>query len=182
MYHLLHLDTEATLDVLRCSFVEDEIPKPDSPLHDSADEDTEANKDNDNGCQNQLVQDMVNALVDILNRSDSKAERSGIEDVIGSVEEWPSQKDIGHIHEFIAYYVACRRANVSKSVLNQIIEYLTSHNNFPPNISTHLISQRREKQVLALLAVVPETDWNASRVLDLCEKAQFHQVSLHVFL
>ncbi|KAG6667166.1 vacuolar protein sorting-associated protein 8 homolog isoform X1 [Carya illinoinensis] len=177
LYHLLQLDTEATLDVLRCAFVEDEIPKHDFSLQDSADDDIEAIKENDNGCKNLLVQDMVNALVHILDRDISQTERSGGKDVVGSLEHWPSKKDIGHIYEFVAYYVACRRANVSKSVLSQIIEYLTSENNFPPNVSTHgTISKRREKQVLALLAVVPETDWNASHVLGLCEKAQYYQV------
>lgn len=177
LYHLLQLDTEATLDVLRCAFVEDEIPKPDFSSHDSADENMEPQIENDNGCQNILVQDTVNSLVRILNRDISQTERSDSEDVIGLVEEWPSKKDIGHMFEFIAYYVACERANVSKSVLSQILEYLTSQNNFPPSVSTHHItSKRREKQVLALLEVVPETDWNASYVLGLCEKVQFYQV------
>ena len=183
LYHLLQLDTEATLDVLRCAFVEDEIPKPDFSSHDSADENMEPKIENDNGCQNILVQDTVNSLVRILNRDISQTERSDSEDVIGLVEEWPSKKDIGHMFEFIAYYVAFERANVSKSVLSQILEYLTSQNNFPPSVSTHHItSKRREKQVLALLEVVPETDWNASYVLGLCEKVQFYQVYLHIFL
>lgn len=178
LYHLLQLDTEATLDVLRCAFLEDEIPKHDFSLQDSADDDIEAIKENDNGCKNLLVQDLVNALVHILDRDITQTERSGGKDV-GSSEHWPSKKDIGHIYEFVAYYVACKRANVSKSILSQIIEYLTSENNYPPNVSTHhTISKRREKQVLALLEVVPETDWNASHVLGLCEKAQFYQVCL----
>jgi len=180
LYHLLQLDTEATLDVLRCAFVEDEIPRPDFSSHDSADENMEVKIVDDNGGKNLLVQDTLNALVHILNRDIYQTERYGSEDVIGSVEEWPSKKDIGYIYEFIAYYVACRRANVSKSVLSQILEYLTSENTFPPNVSTHrIISKRREKQVLALLEAVPETDWNDSHVLDLCEKAQFYQVCLH---
>ncbi|KAL4620189.1 hypothetical protein ACB092_06G135400 [Castanea dentata] len=105
-------------------------------------------------------------------------QRSDSEDVSGLVEQWPSKKDIGHMFEFIACYVACERANVSKSVLSQILEYLTSQNNFPTSVSSHHItSTRREKQVLALLEVVPEIDWNASYVLGLCEKAQFYQVS-----
>jgi AMMECR1 domain-containing protein len=75
------------------------------------------------------------------------------------------------------------RADVSKSVLSQILEYLTSQNTFSPSVATHhIISKRREKQVLALLEVVPETDWNDSHVLDLCEKAQFYQVCLHILL
>ncbi|KAM3746639.1 hypothetical protein ACB098_06G216300 [Castanea mollissima] len=177
LYHLLQLDTEATLDVLRCAFVEDEIPKPKFSSRDSADENTVPKIENDNGCQNILVQDTVNSLICILNRDISQTERSDGEDVSGLVEEWPSKKDIGHMFEFIAYYVACERANVSKSVLSQILEYLTSQNNFPTSVSSHHItSTRREKQVLALLEVVPEIDWNASYVLGLCEKAQFYQV------
>nr|POE99212.1 vacuolar protein sorting-associated protein 8 like [Quercus suber] len=177
LYHLLQLDTEATLDVLRCAFVEDEIPKPKLSSHDSADKNTEPKIENDNGCQNILVQDTVNSLICILNRDISQTERSDSEDVSGLVEEWPSKKDIGHMFEFIAYYVACERANVSRSVLSQILEYLTSQNNFPTSVSSHHItSTGREKQVLALLEVVPEIDWNASSVLGLCEKAQFYQV------
>ncbi|KAK4578132.1 hypothetical protein RGQ29_028320 [Quercus rubra] len=177
LYHLLQLDTEATLDVLRRAFVEDEIPKPKLSSHDSAYENTEPKMENDNGCQNILVQDTVNSLIFILNRDISQTERSDSEDVSGLVEEWPSKKDIGHMFEFIAYYVACERANVSRSVLSQILEYLTSQNNFPTSVSSHHItSTRREKQVLALLEVVPEIDWNASYVLGLCEKAQFYQV------
>nr|POE52599.1 isoform 3 of vacuolar protein sorting-associated protein 8 like [Quercus suber] len=177
LYHLLQLDTEATLDVLRCAFVEDEIPKPKLSLHDSADKNMEPKIENDNGCQNILVQDTVNSLICILNRDISQTERSDSEDVSGLVEEWPSKKDIGHMFEFIAYYVACERANVSRSVLSQILEYLTSQNNFPTSVSSHHItSTGREKQVLALLEVVPEIDWNASSVLGLCEKAQFYQV------
>uniref|UniRef100_A0A7N2MV20 Vacuolar protein sorting-associated protein 8 central domain-containing protein n=1 Tax=Quercus lobata TaxID=97700 RepID=A0A7N2MV20_QUELO len=177
LYHLLHLDTEATLDVLRCAFVEDEIPKPKLSSHDSADKNTEPKIENDNGCQNILVQDTVSSLICILNRDISQTERSDSEDVSGLVEEWPSKKDIGHMFEFIAYYVACGSANVSRSVLSQILEYLTSQNNFPTSVSSHHItSTRREKQVLALLEVVPEIDRNASSVLGLCEKAQFYQV------
>ncbi|KAK7824611.1 vacuolar protein sorting-associated protein 8 like protein, partial [Quercus suber] len=107
LYHLLQLDTEATLDVLRCAFVEDEIPKPKLSLHDSADKNMEPKIENDNGCQNILVQDTVNSLICILNRDISQTERSDSEDVSGLVEEWPSKKDIGHMFEFIAYYVAC---------------------------------------------------------------------------
>lgn len=183
LYHLLQLDTEATLDVLRRAFVEDEIPKPKLSSHDSADKNTEPKIENDNGCQNILVQDTVNSLICILNRDISQTERSDSEDVSGLVEEWPSKKDIGHMFEFIAYYVACERANVSRSVLSQILEYLTSQNNFPTSVSSHHItSTRREKQVLALLEVVPEIDWNASYVLGLCEKAQFYQVYLNIYL
>ena len=93
LYHLLQLDIEATLDVLRCAFVEDEIPKPELSLHDSTDKNTVLKIENDNGCQNILVQDTM-TLICILNRDISQAERSDSEDVTGLVEEWPSKKDI----------------------------------------------------------------------------------------
>jgi hypothetical protein len=96
------------------------------------------------------------------------------------VDAWPSKKDLENLFEFIAYHVACRKAHVSKVVLSQILEYLTSESTVPPSVPAHIIetSKEREKQVLALLEVVPETDWNESYVLQLCEKAHFHQVSM----
>ncbi|KAH0980060.1 hypothetical protein GBA52_007237 [Prunus armeniaca] len=83
-------------------------------------------------------------------------------DDTASIADWPSKKDIGHLFEFTAYYVACGRANVSKHVLSQILEYLTSKNNFPSWVAGDSITpKRREKQVLGLLEVVPETDWDS---------------------
>ncbi|RVW37739.1 Vacuolar protein sorting-associated protein 8-like [Vitis vinifera] len=178
LYHLLELDTEATLDVLRYAFVEDEITKPDVSLHDSTDANMEAGKEIDlmGEIQNLLVQNTVNALIHILDIS-QKNRSSGSSD-IGSLELWPSKKDMGHLFEFVAYYVACKRANVSKTVLSQILEYLTSENKLPQSSSKESVGtlKRREKQVLALLEVVPEKDWDASYVLHLCEKAEFYQV------
>ncbi|KAK9279894.1 hypothetical protein L1049_013577 [Liquidambar formosana] len=180
LYHLLELDTEATLNVLKCAFVEDDIPKPDFPMHDPVDVNMEAKKENDSSdeSQNLLVQDTVNSLVHILDLDISQMDRSAGDDDLKSLEVWPSKKDIGHLFEFVAYYVACKRANITRSVLSQILEYLTSENNLPSNVSPQNIValKRREKQVLALLEVVPETEWNASYVLQLCEKAQFYQV------
>ncbi|KAJ9681025.1 hypothetical protein PVL29_020099 [Vitis rotundifolia] len=178
LYYLLELDTEATLDVLRYAFVEDEITKPDVSLHDSTDANMEAGKEIDlmGEIQNLLVQNTVNALIHILDIS-QKNRSSGSSD-IGSLELWPSKKDTGHLFEFVAYYVACKRANVSKTVLSQILEYLTSENKLPQSSSKESVGtlKRREKQVLALLEVVPEKDWDVSYVLHLCEKAEFYQV------
>ncbi|XP_031251024.1 vacuolar protein sorting-associated protein 8 homolog [Pistacia vera] len=180
LYHLLELDTEATLDVLRCAFKEDATPLSDIASHDSADANMEADKEQNSmdKCQNMLVQNTVNALVHVLDNVISQINGPAGNDDSGSVETWPSQKDIGHLFEFIAYYVACGKANVSKSVLSQILHYLTSEKNASPSNPTHSVetSRKREKQLLALLEVVPETDWNASDVLHLCESAQFHQV------
>lgn len=180
LYHLLELDTEATLDVLRCAFVENENPKPDFSLHDGANVNMEAKQENNilAESQNLLVQNTIDSLVQIIEKHISQAEESASSDDAASVEAWPSKKDVGHLFEFIAYHVTFRKAHVSNSVLSQILEYLTLESTFAPDIPVHIIetSKKREKQVLALLEVVPEADWDASYVLQLCEKAQFHQV------
>ncbi|KAF3439788.1 hypothetical protein FNV43_RR18066 [Rhamnella rubrinervis] len=171
LYPLLELDTEATLDVLRCAFIESQS--------EFSSHDMEVKEEDNSRAQSQklLVQNTVDALILFLDRDISQADRSSSSDASGSVGNWPSKKEIGHLFEFIAYYVACGRAKVSKSVLSQILEYLITENNFPPSASAYTItSKRREKQVLALLEVVPETDWDASHVLHLCEKAGFFQV------
>ncbi|EXC13672.1 Vacuolar protein sorting-associated protein 8-like protein [Morus notabilis] len=178
LYPLLELDTEATLDVLRCAFVEDEIPQPGFLSENSADPSMEAKEENLSMAEsrNFLVQNTVDALVRILDRNFSDADRSSCGDDGASVEEWPFKKEIGHLYEFIAHYVACGRANISKRVLGQILEYLTSED-FPSSASEHsVISKRREKQVLSLVKAVPETYWDASYVLQLCEKSRFNQV------
>ncbi|XP_015572370.2 vacuolar protein sorting-associated protein 8 homolog [Ricinus communis] len=179
LYHLLELDTEATLDVLRLAFLDDENPKSDFSSDENANVDIEAEQDNiANESQILLAQNAVDALVQIIEKDIPQTAESASADDTGLVEAWPSKKDIGNLFEFIAYHVACRKARVSGSVLSQILEYLTSESNFYASIHAHDIqtSKRREKQVLALLEVVPETDWNSSYVLQLCEKAQFHQV------
>ncbi|KAL5792140.1 hypothetical protein ACOSP7_000734 [Xanthoceras sorbifolium] len=179
LYHLLELDTEATLDVLRCAFVEDATPKSELNLLDSADPNLEAIKENNSmACANLLIQNTISALVHFLDEDSSETDGPASNDDSGSIEVWPSKEDIGYLFEFIAYYVACGRANVSKSVLSRILEYLTSEKNVSQSIPSYSneTSKRREKQLLALLEVVPETDWNASNVLHLCENAQFHQV------
>lgn len=179
LYLLLELDTEATLDVLRCAFVEDENSKSDLTSHDSADGNMMLQDGNNSMAQSQnlMVQNTVNTLIHIISKDSSQTDGSPSNDDTGSKLEWPSKKDIDHLFEFIAYYVARGRANVSSSVLSQILEYLTSENNFPSCVSGDSITlKRREKQVLGLLEVVPETDWDSSYVLQLCEKAQFYQV------
>lgn len=180
LYHLLELDTEATLDVLRCAFVEDNILKPVSLDHDLADANMEAEKENDSMAERKkkLVQQTIVALVNILDMDILPTEKSAGDDDVHLGDVWPSKKDIGHLFEFIAFYVACQRACVSKSVLSRILEYLTSENIIPSSAFMHNIeaSKGREKQVLSLLEVIPETDWNATYVLELCEKVHFHQV------
>ncbi|GAB4861531.1 hypothetical protein Ancab_036722 [Ancistrocladus abbreviatus] len=179
LYYLLKLDTEATLEVLRFAFAEHKTVEPEKPLQDSTEAIVGTTNDSEPATQSQdlLLQKIIDALVLILDVDISQTVRSIASDETGSAE-WPSKKDIGFLIEFIANYVASERAIVSDSVLSQILEYLTSENNmFPSDLTQNNESiKRREKQVLALLAVVPETDWKASYVLHLCEKAQFFQV------
>ncbi|PON75529.1 Guanine nucleotide-binding protein, beta subunit [Parasponia andersonii] len=177
LYPLLELDTEATLDVLRCAFVEDEIPQAGLSSHNLADTGMEMNEENISmESQKLMVQNTVDALIRILGKDMSQVDRSSSGGDEGSVKEWPSMKEIGHLFEFIAHYVACGSAKVSKRVLSQILEYLTSED-FQSSASAHsIISKRREKQVLSLLKVVPQTDWDSSNVFHLCEKAHFYQV------
>lgn len=171
LYLLLELDTEATLDVLRNAFVEDEI----SNARDTKEEKEKI--DNVIETRNLLVQNTVDALIRIIDTTVSLMDTSSSSGDDGLVKEWPSKKDIGHLFEFIAYYVALQRAIVSKSVLFQILEYLTSGSFFPIIGSSYSSTpKKREKQVLALLKVLPELDWDPSYVLGLCERAQFHQV------
>ncbi|XP_052171048.1 uncharacterized protein LOC127787181 [Diospyros lotus] len=179
LYHLLELDAEATLDVLRCAFVEDEIPYSDHS-HDSINRNMEAEEENDSvaASQNVLVQKTVDALIYVISKGSLKTNNSTSSGGVGFSERWPSKKDIGLIFEFISYYVSWKKANVSSNILSQILEYFTYDGNLPPSVSRQTVeaSRKREKQVLALLEVVPETDWDASYLLKLCEGAQFYQV------
>lgn len=182
LYYLLELDTEATLDVLKCAFIEDKSPKPDSSFSESGNANVEARKENDLMAESDtiLVQKTVDALVHVLDKNVSRTDGLPSNDDTESIDAWPSKKDMGYLFEFIAYYVACGRAKISKIVLNQILEYLTLENNIPQSVSTISTetSKRREMQLLALLEVVPESDWDQSYVLQLCENAHFCQVSL----
>ncbi|KAJ4963919.1 hypothetical protein NE237_023858 [Protea cynaroides] len=184
LYHLLLLDTEATLEVLSCAFVQEEFHISDPSLHGLVNNNVQDNiKDNEdsngkNENSNMMVQSTINTLICILDLERSEMERFSDIENCGSQEIWPSKKDIGFLLEFIAYFVACKRATVSTNVLNHIFEFLTLDDNISlsvPGKKTE-ISKRREKQVIALLKVLPETDWNSSFVLHLCEKAQFYQV------
>ncbi|XP_077245678.1 transducin family protein / WD-40 repeat family protein [Tasmannia lanceolata] len=171
--YLLWLDTEATLEVLRCAFLEEETPKSDHSLHVIVDASSYENKENDSKNfenQNLMVQNIIDTLVHILDMEISEVVKDGT----GSPAVWPSKKDIGHLLEFIACFVACKSATISRSVLNHILECLISDSDLSP--SQKIETAQREKQVLALLKVVPETDWDTSDMLNLCEKAQFYQV------
>ncbi|GFQ06324.1 protein disulfide isomerase-like 1-2 [Phtheirospermum japonicum] len=166
--HLLELDTEATLEVLQCGFTEVERPI----VTDSSKESTNFNMESAES--QKLVQKVVDILAEIL---DASYFQVGSNDV-NLVEVWPSKKDVDRMYDFIAYYVTLEKANVSRDILSQIFEYLTSEVDKSDTVpgNTIEILKNREKQLLLLLQVMPETDWDASYVLHLSEKAEFHQV------
>ncbi|XP_065860044.1 uncharacterized protein [Euphorbia lathyris] len=181
LYHLLELDTEATLDVLRLAFLDEGNPAPQGSSNFSANVHMETEQENATlfEVENFLAQDTIDALVKIIEVDVSEAaETATADDDTGSVEAWPSKKDMGNVFEFIADHVARRKAHVPSSVLSKILEYLTSDRIFSASNPEHVVKtlKQREKQMLALLEVVPETEWNSTYVLDLCEKASFHQV------
>lgn len=177
LLHLLELDTEATLDVLRFAF-----PEEDEIGHFSEGSmNLELAEVNDSMDESQiLVQKVVDVLADILDGSYFQTGSSINSDDINSREIWPSKKDAGHMYDFTAYHVACGRANVSNKILTQILEYFTSEINISQSLSgqTTEIIRRREKQLLALVEVVPETRWDTPYLLHLCAKAQFYQVTI----
>ncbi|XP_022144189.1 vacuolar protein sorting-associated protein 8 homolog [Momordica charantia] len=186
LYHLLELDTGATLDVLRCAFVEGEIPKTNSSPNglDDVSMQVQEEKNSTSGRKNVLIQSIVDALVHVLDQAICQTDRSAGGEDIALVGDWPSKKDLVHLFDFVANYVACGGATASKVIVGQILEHLISNsdipeteNDFLPKVTANSVhSRKREKQVLSLLEVVPETHWNASSVLSMCEEAQFFQV------
>lgn len=174
--HLLELDTDATLNVLGFAFEDNGISTSNYLSMDLTNTDVDSVEVKDLGGENEkLVQEVIDVLSVILDKSYFQRCCSTTNDGDRLVETWPSEKDAGCIFEFIARYVACGRAKVSGNILSHILEYLTLDAGIS---SVHTIesSKRREKQLLALLEVVPETDWDAPYLLHLCEKCQFHQV------
>ncbi|KAG6395280.1 hypothetical protein SASPL_145922 [Salvia splendens] len=172
MLHLLQLDTEATLQVLKLAFVDVEL----SPSGQPSEEATDINMKSDDS--DKLVQRVVNILAGILDAGYFMSDSPVCSTETNSVEVWPSKEDVGHMYDFIAYYVAYGKATVSKDILSQIIQYLTSEVNISDTLSEKVtdIFRRREKQLLSLIQVVPGTQWDAPYLLHLSEKAQFHKV------
>ncbi|KAF9600812.1 hypothetical protein IFM89_012551 [Coptis chinensis] len=177
LFYLLHLDTESTLEVLKFAFLEEDSV--------SGHRLTDANLEDDNESGNNIedfnlmVQNTVNTLITLLDTGLSGDDGTSDTSELEFKEIWSSKKDIGHLLEFIAYFVAHEKATITKKMLNLILKYLTSENSL---FSSQKIdsSKRREKQMLTLLRVVPETDWNSSYVLHLCEKVHFYQVCSYV--
>ncbi|GLJ14759.1 hypothetical protein SUGI_0239380 [Cryptomeria japonica] len=202
--YLLWLDTEATLEVLNCAFLEDEHlkmretdlsslnlygVKPDNQKLKPALHEIPSNEMKASDYEFPLVQTLIDALTEILEMSFSGTLKLLNEEILGSkVHEkaWPSRKDIGSLLEFIACYVACRHATVSRVMLTRIIEYLASKNEFSMgdtlDDSNQDISRRREKLMFALLKGVPESEWDSEYALELAQNARFYQVSSLIYM
>lgn len=171
--YLLWLDTEATLEVLKCAFL-NERRKSDNSSSDLVASSMEfENIDDFESLENQnaVVQSLTDTLISVLDL-DSDVLRSFVVD--DDVEVWPSKKDLGHLLEFIAFLVSCKRATISGRVLKHILEYLTSQELVPCCPSQKTEAYQREKHVLSLLKAVPQTDWS-SYMLHLCTEAQFYK-------
>uniref|UniRef100_A0A7N0ZV75 RING-type domain-containing protein n=1 Tax=Kalanchoe fedtschenkoi TaxID=63787 RepID=A0A7N0ZV75_KALFE len=178
LYHLLVLDTEATLDVMKCAFVESEVPEAEVSPPSGADAmKTETDDYKTADFPYVLVQQTVDALVHLIEES-FISNKPYVED-----EVWPTKKDAGYIFEFIAYYIAHQRCKVSRIVICNILDYLASDSIVSTDFSANEIdlSKKREKQVLSLLEVVPQDEWDASYILNLCERARFFQVCGFIF-
>ncbi|XP_071726434.1 uncharacterized protein [Rutidosis leptorrhynchoides] len=156
LYHLLELDTEATLGVLRCAFINDNL------LHDLS-----AVENDSTSPSQHLIQKTVDVLAPVLESIKTQPDT-----------DWPSKNDINHILDFVSHFIACEGVKVSNELLGQIFEYLILEANVPLNVETTSgeYFRRRENEVLALLDAVPETDWDYRCLLDMCEKAHFYQV------
>lgn len=177
LYHLLELDTEATLDVLRYAFAESEMVDHETLSLESGEVSLESKTDgsiSEDRCNDILIQNVIEALVHIIDGGFSQLDESGDPDDSKSDKKWPSKEDTSHLCEFVAYYAARGRASIPKSVLAQILDYLTSDHILP---TYNMSPKMRENQFLNLLQAVPETNWDVAYVSQLCEKAHFYQVS-----
>lgn len=176
MYHLLELDTEATLEVFKGAFVEDETQRAMISPSVSANQIMETESDSVVGSF-ELIQEMVNALVSVLSKDKSQVhEYSGSDDK--EPDAWPTRNDMGCIFEFIAYFISQKQAKVSKNVVTQILVHLTSESLVSTEVPEHKLEmlKKRERQVISLIEMLPESDWDAAHVLNMCENAQFFLV------
>lgn len=173
--YLLWIDTEATLEVLRCAFTEegsetsdDSINVVEAPVEHELEIKSESLEN-----RNSMVQNITNVLIDVLGLENEMI-RSIVMDAETAI--WPSVKDLTHLLEFISFLVSCKQATISPRVLKHLLDYLTSSDMALYGPNEKALTSQKQKQVLKLLSLVPQTHWNSDDVLRLCEKAQFHQV------
>ncbi|XP_031498965.1 uncharacterized protein LOC116263380 isoform X2 [Nymphaea colorata] len=181
LYYLLWLDTEATLEVLRCAFFEAEPQRPDNPLRELGDMVTEENKDgqvaNKTEDQTLMAQNITNALIRVLDIEVPGVDKSVSTDGYGCLDLWPSTKEQGYLLEFIACFVVFQQATIPQNIFNRILVYLTSEmDTSSRSVGEGPVIYVQQKQVLALLEAVPKTEWDSSYVLQICEQAQYYQV------
>ncbi|KAL5199338.1 hypothetical protein ABZP36_020541 [Zizania latifolia] len=172
--YLLWMDTEASLEVLKCAFLHKRFEPRDSPFTTL---DAPVSEDEDNidigspDSENIILQNVVDAIVDIVG-----LENEAIHSIVlGAAESeiWPSEKDFGYLIEFVSFFVSHKRAKTSQRVVKHILRYLTSSNILSSDDKK--TPTQREKEVLQLFNVVPQTDWNSDYVLHLCLDSRFHQ-------
>lgn len=200
--YLLWLDTEATLEVLKCAFLEDGPfsvkgtnlsslcpygSNSEKGMLKSASMETNERKTSDNGLS--LPQALINALTEILEMSFSGTVRLCNADRLndkGYEKIWPSRKEIGNLLEFIACFVATRHASVSRAMLTRIMEYLSPKADLVIGDGldgySREILRRREKLMFALLKAVPESEWDSAYALELAQQAQFYQASSLIYM
>ncbi|XP_039788000.1 uncharacterized protein LOC120654510 isoform X5 [Panicum virgatum] len=174
--YLLWMDTEATLEVLKCAFAQDSIEPRDElsgTANAPASEDEDGIVAGNPGSQNNMVQNVMDAIVDIVGL-ENEVIRSVVMGTADS-EFWPSEKEFGYLIEFVSFFVSHKRAIASKRVVMHILTYLTS------SYDDTRTRTQKEKEVIQLFNAVPQNDWNSDFVLDLCSDAHFHQACGLIF-
>ncbi|OEL18589.1 Vacuolar protein sorting-associated protein 8-like protein, partial [Dichanthelium oligosanthes] len=172
----LWMDTEATLEVLRCAFAQDSFEPRDEPssiVNASVSEDEDGIDAGSPESQNNMVQNVLDAIIDIVG-----LEKEVIRSIVmgtADSEFWPSEKEFGYLIEFVSFFVSHKRAIASKRVVMHILTYLTS------SYDDAITRTQKEKEVLQLFNVVPRNDWNSDFVLNLCLDAHFHQACGLIF-
>lgn len=176
--YLLSFDLLATLEVLQYAFPEDgplglgkECLKQSVEIASS--EEAEYNNDTKDGLQ--LLQEVVGALTDILERIHLYTVDVSKPHV--EVDAWQSQMskiNAGYVMEFIAQYVASNRAKVPRVILARIVEYLASADRKSKKDED---ARRKEAILVKLLNGVPASEWESIHVLELSLRAQFWQAS-----
>jgi len=168
------MDTEATLEVLKCAFAQDSFEPRDElsgTVNAPSSEDEDGIIAGNPGSQNNMVQNVLDAIIDIVG-----LENEMIQSVVmgtADSEFWPSEKEFGYLIEFVSFFVSHKRAIASKRVVMHILTYLTS------SYDDTRTRTQKEKEVIQLFNAVPQNDWNSDFVLDLCSDAHFHQVCYH---
>ncbi|XP_062218041.1 uncharacterized protein LOC133918267 [Phragmites australis] len=174
--YLLWMDTEATLEVLKCAFAQDSFEPRDGPsstIDASVSEDDEGINAGSPETRNTMVQNVVDAIIDIVG-----LENEVIRSIVTGTAEsefWPSEKEFGYIIEFVSSFVSSKRANASKRVVMHILTYLTS------SYDDTRTPTQKEKEVLQVFNAVPRNDWNSNFVLNLCLDAHFYQACGLIF-